>query len=163
MLHLMPAGRAQRQFIGRRHMPGEVGNIHGQPCEYGMGEHVNHPVQGRRAEERAQAVAQCRLRQPSQQRNGRRAQKQQRRHHRHQYQMLCHMGDEQQAVQGVEWRSDRDPQREEAAEKATCAPGREDERPGTANSAPASEIEQSSREQSRCGPKGKGPGTPCGL
>ena len=57
MLHLMPAGGAQRQLIGLRHMPADVGDIHGQPCEYGMGQQADHPVQGRGAEERAQAIA----------------------------------------------------------------------------------------------------------
>ena len=90
----MPAGGAQRQFIGRRDMPGEVGEVHRQECEYRVSEQAEQPMQDGGAEERAQAVAQGRLRQPAQQRDHRRAQEQQRRHNRHQYQVLCHMGDQ---------------------------------------------------------------------
>ncbi len=102
MFHLVPAGRAQRQFIGLRHMPGQVGDIHGQPCEYRTGNQAGHPVQDRGAEERAKTIANRGARQPAQQWNRGRAQKQQRGHYRHQYQMLCHMGGQQQAVQRVE-------------------------------------------------------------
>ena len=54
-------------------MPAKVGDIHGQPCEYGMGQQAHDPVQGRGAEERAQSIAECGAWQRSQQWNRGRA------------------------------------------------------------------------------------------
>ena len=90
----MPAGGAQCQFIGRRDMPADVGDIHREECGDRVSEHAEHAMQGRGTEEGAEAVAQGRLREAAQQWNHRRAQKQEGRHNRHQYQVLCHMGDQ---------------------------------------------------------------------
>ncbi len=67
VFHFMPAGRTQCQLIRRRHVPAEVGDIHGQPCEHGMGQQMRHPVQGGRPQEGAQSIAQHRAWQRSQQ------------------------------------------------------------------------------------------------
>ena len=63
VLHLVPARRPQCQFIGLRDVPGEVGDIHGQPGEYGMSQRTEQPVQHRGTEERTQTIAKHRVRQ----------------------------------------------------------------------------------------------------
>jgi len=50
-------------------MPGQVGDIHGQPCECGTGNQAGCPVQDRGAEERAKTIANRGARQPPQQWN----------------------------------------------------------------------------------------------
>ena len=73
------------------------------------------------------------------------------------------MGDEQQAVQCIQRRGNGNPQGRQPTQKRPRAPGWEGLRPGTSNFDPASEIEESCQQQSRAGPKRKGPRTPGGL
>jgi hypothetical protein len=102
-------------------VPGEVGDIHGQPGDGGRDQPADEAAQGAEAQERTEDAARDGRGQAAEQRDDGKRVEQQHGDGRHQEEMFDHVGGEERVGKAVERRGGGEPEEGEAGEEGAEA------------------------------------------
>src|SRR5438132_9624179 len=130
-------------------MPYDQGDHSGKPGKHRMSENASQRMHRRPAQKRAQSAANELLREPVQERQGRRSEQNQGRSYCHQQNVLHHMDREQVIIKGLERRTDGDPHRKQSSHKSSKPPRRNCVWKSTPQTKPASRVDERYENESK--------------